>query len=187
MNRHALAIHRASRRGLLSLWFLCALLLLTSSLQAQRDERAVRAAFVYNLTKYVEWPQADKELVIGFVGEGGMGETLQRIVAGKTSDTRTLRVILDPADDQLERCDVVYVAYSSPKRTQTVLSKLRHKSTLSVGETGDFARAGGMVGLVRDADQIQIQVNLEAAQAAGLKISSRLLNLAVIVRRKGGS
>ena len=184
MTRLAPTSHRVPLRRTL-LWLLCAWLLLTTCLWAQHDERAVRAAFVYNLTKYVEWPQADKELIIGFVGEGGMGDTLQKIVAGKTSDTRKLRVILDPPDDQ--RCDIIYVAYSSPKKTQAVLSKLRHRSTLSVGETSDFTRDGGMVGLIRDSDQIQIQVNLEAAQAAGLKISSRLLNLAVIVRSKGGS
>jgi hypothetical protein len=57
---------------------------------------------------------------------------------------------------------------------------------LTVGESEDFIRDGGMVGLVRDADQIQIQVNLEATQAAGLRISSRLLSLAVVVRNKGG-
>src|SRR5438067_12155513 len=55
-----------------------------------RDERAVRAAYVFNLTKYVEWPERSNELVIGFVGAGPMGNILQNMLAGKTSEWRSI-------------------------------------------------------------------------------------------------
>lgn len=162
------------------------LILLTAPVFAQHDERAVRAAFVFHLTKYVEWQQTGNEIVIGFVGEGGMAETLHKVVNGKSSDSRTVRVLILPSDEQLSQCNLVYIAYPSRGKVQATLNKLRAKNVLTVGENDEFVRDGGMVGLVRDADQIQIQVNLEATQAAGLKISSRLLSLAVVVRNKGG-
>lgn len=165
----------------------CLLLLLPVSLAAQHDERSVRAAFVFHLTKYVEWPNPKNELVIGFAGDGTMGETLRKVLDGKNSDGRTLRVLLSPSDEQLQQCDLLYVAYSTRQKTRDVLSRLQGKNILTLGETGDFARDGGMVGLVRDADQIQIQINLVATQSAGFKLSSRVLNLAVIVRSKDGN
>lgn len=162
----------------------CALLvfLLVSPLFAQRDEGAVRAAFVFNLTKYVEWPNLGHELVIGFVGDSETGAVLQRVVSGKISGSRTIRVVISPSEEQLSRCNILYVGYSSAKKTQSILDKIRNKNILSVGESDHFAREGGMVGLVRDGDHIQIEVNLESVQSGGLKISSRLLNLAEIVR-----
>jgi len=156
-------------------------------LWAQHEERSVRAAFVYNLTKYVEWPHASKELVIGFVGDDGIGETLQKVLAGKSSQGRVIRVVLAPSDEELQGCDVVYVGYPSKEKIRGVLEKIRNKSILSVGESDHFALDGGMVGLVRVGDEIQIQVNLDAVQAGGLKISSRVLNLAVIARSGGGN
>jgi hypothetical protein len=162
-------------------------LLATPSLAQVRDERAVKVAFVFNLTKYVEWPRATNELVIGFVGDATMGETLEKMLAGKTSESRTIHVLLFPSDEQLEQCNVVYIADSSPKEILVALNKVRTKNILTVGDSDAFTREGGMVGLVTVGEQIQIQVNLQAALDSRLKISSRLLNLSTIVRTTPGA
>ena len=174
---------RISRRfGIVCLYWL---LLLATPLHAQHDERAVRAAFVFHLTQYVEWPNPGNELIIGLVGEDRMAATLQKVVDGKESDGRILRVVVSPTEEQLQQCSLVYFANGAQPKVRATLSKLKARNILTVGENEEFARDGGMIGLVRDADQIQIRINLQAAQAAGLKISSRLLNLAVIVRSSG--
>jgi len=180
--------HSCRWRGMARLWMTLATLILSTLApfaRGQQDERAVRAAFVYNLTKYVEWPQTGNELVVGFVGDSDMGGVLEKVLSGKTTDGKTVRVLRNPSNEQLQRCDIVYIGYSSPKKIQPILEKLRNKSILSVGEDEHFAGSGGIVGLVRTGDHIQIQINLEVAQQAGLKISSRLLNLAAIVRTTG--
>ncbi len=164
----------------------CLVLLLPASLAAQHQESSVRAAFVFQLTKYVELPHPKNELLIGFAGDGDMGETLRRVLDGKDSDGKILRVVLSPSDEQMQQCDLLYLAYSSRQNNLSALRRLQGKNVLTLGETEDFVRDGGMVGLVRDADQIQIYINLLATQAAGFKLSSRVLNLAVIVRSKGG-
>ena len=176
--------------GPLLLLLLCALhasVIRTPLLSAQmHDERLVRAAFVYNLTKYVSWPRSGNELVIGVIGEGSMGSLLARRLSGKTTDTRTIRVILAPSRQELHRCDIFYYAGESSDSRPAILTLARENSILTVGETAAFARQGGMIGLVRAGDQIQIHVNLEAVQEAKLKISAQLLNLSTIERTGKG-
>jgi hypothetical protein len=164
---------------------LCALLLPTIlflPLRSQElDERAIKVAYIFNLTKYVEWPHAGNQLVVGFVGDGPMGEALEKMLSGKTTGARSIRVVLSPKDDVLNQCDVVYIDYSSPKKTRATLDQLRSKSVLTVGDTESFPRDGGMIGLVRVGQQVHLQVNLDAVQRTQLKISSRVLSLATIV------
>jgi len=151
-----------------------------------QDESAVRAAFVFNLTKYVEWPHPGDEIVIGFVGDEHMGETLRKTLAGKTVESRPIRVVLSPTDDELQHCHLLYITHSSSKTLHAALDKVRSKGVLTVGDTDSFTREGGIIGLVRSGEQIQIQVNLEMAQESQLKISSRLLNLATLVKSAPG-
>jgi hypothetical protein len=145
------------------------------------DERAVRAAFVFNLTKYVEWPQKTDGMVIGFIGQDQTGEIFKKMLDGKTSDSRVIHVLLSPSDQDLARCSILYIADPS-KNVRAALDQVRGKSVLTVGDTEAFVREGGMIGLVTVGEQIQIQVSLETAQASRLKISSRLLNIATLVR-----
>lgn len=145
------------------------------------DERAVRAAFVFNLTKYVEWPQKTDEMVIGFIGQDQTGEIFKKMLDGKTSDSRVIRVLLSPSDQDLARCSILYIAEPSARNVRAALDQVRGKSILTVGDTEAFVREGGMIGLVTVGEQIQIRVSLETAQASRLKISSRLLNIAALV------
>lgn len=183
------------KRPSLSQWLglvVCAIAGLAPVLSARaesRDDRSVRAAYVFNLIKYVEWPTAKNELVIGFVGDAATGEVLETLLNGRTSGGRTIRVVPSPSDEDLARCSLLYIAEPDPKEMRRVLQKAKESSVLTIGETDSFARAGGMVALVNPGDHIQIEVNLEATQSAGIRISSRVLNLAVIVGsgQKGGN
>ncbi len=154
-----------------------------------RDERAVRAAYVFNLIKYVEWPSQDRELTIGLAGDAATGEVMEKLLNGRASDGETVRVVRSPSDEELAKCRVLYIADGQAGEALRFLEKVRGRSILTVGETEAFARAGGMIGLVNSGDHIQIEVNLDAAQSAGIRISSRVLNLATIVRtgQKGGN
>ncbi len=155
-------------------------------LHAQLDERAVRAAFVFNLTKYVSWPHSGERLVVGVIGEGSAGPDLKQVLEGKVSDGRRIMVVIHPSDTELRECDLLYVVEPSYARIRSILDRVSSRAVLTVGDTEQFTRAGGMVGLVRSGDQIEIQVNLEALRSRRLEMSSRLLNLAVIVSGSGG-
>jgi hypothetical protein len=173
-----------ARRGFfaISAALLCAALIAPPT-RAQFDEHAVRAAYIYNLTKYVAWPRTKGEITIGLVGGGGgMEEALMSVVNGKVVDGRRLRVVPHPVTTELKRCDIVYIANATLGRSQNVLGELHGLPTLTVGADDHFIRAGGMIGMIRTGDQIQLEINPEAALSAGLHISSRLLNIAIITR-----
>jgi hypothetical protein len=153
-----------------------------------KDEQAVKAAFVFNLTKYVEWPAgaAGNEIVIGFTGEGSMGVVLKQVLSGKTAGARTVRVIVEPAKEELPRCNILYISHASPQKIRAVLERIGSTKILTVGDTASFTQSGGAVGLVTAGDHVQIQINPAAAEAAQIKISSRLLSLATLVNQTGG-
>lgn len=168
-------------RGLFA--FLVFLLLIPGFTAAQsHDERSVKAAFVFNLTKYVEWPQPNSEMVIGYLGEEGTGEIFKKMLDGKRSGSQSIRVLLLPSTADLQRCQILYVAESSENKVRVALEQVRGKSVLTVGDTDSFIREGGMVGLITMGEQIQIKISLEVAQESRLKISSRLLSIATLVK-----
>jgi len=145
----------------------------------------VRVAYLYSLIKFVDWPAPQNDLLIGYVGTPGTGETLLKSLDGRKSDAHTLHVVLSPSDEMLERCEIIYFGDASPEDIRKTLAKVDGRPVLTLGETDSFPRRGGMVGLVKDEDHIEIVVNLELAQRSGVKISSRVLNLATIVRSGG--
>ncbi len=166
----------------------CVCLFSILSVAQAKDEQMVKAAFVFNLTKYVEWPAgaADNEIVIGFTGEGSMGQVLKQVLSGKVAGPRTVRVIIEPAKEDLQHCNILYIAHSSPQKIRAVLERIANRNVLTVGDTASFAKSGGAVGLVTAGDHVQIQINPAAAEAAQIKISSRLLSLATLVDQARG-
>ena len=165
--------------------FLSVCLFPPERLLAQQDERAVRAAYVFSLTKYVFWPNGHDHLLIGVVGDGDMGPVLKQVLDGKTSDGKNIRIAIHPSEAELHDCDILYVTDSPPAEIHAILRRIAGRSVLTVGETDRFVRAGGMVAMVRVGDQMQIEVNLIELRTAQLQMSSRLLRLAVIVAGDG--
>ena len=157
------------------------LALLLPAFPQSQDERAVRAAYVFNITKMVEWPAAKDRLIIGFFGAQETGEILRKLLEGKTSQSKPIYFLPLPSDDELPRCALIYFADSENEKIHAVISKLASTSVLTVGESDSFVRDGGMIGLVKVGQQIHMQMNLEAARRAGLKISPQLIGLAEIV------
>jgi hypothetical protein len=171
----------ASLQSLPRLLIACALFIVSTAgmLQAQQDERAVRAAFVYNLAKYVRWPNQTREITVCAAGSDNMGPLLKTVIDGKDIDGRPIHVLLQPVEANVSRCDIVYVSKAASTNTKTILARIRGTTILTVGEEDTFVGSGGMVGLVRIGDRMVLEVDLDTVRAAGLSISSRLLDLAV--------
>jgi hypothetical protein len=142
------------------------LLLICPVLAAQsQSELRVKAAYVFNLTKYVEWPAPSSQVVLCVVGEGPMVEALGEL-AGKLSDTRQIVVLPAASDGDFKRCDLAYVTNASPKKIESVVERFSGRSVLTVGETSSFTRVGGMMALLTVGERIEIEVNLQARQRA---------------------
>ncbi|MDD5564970.1 MAG: YfiR family protein [Thermoanaerobaculaceae bacterium] len=153
-------------------------------------EYAVKAAFVYNFAKFVEWPKRAPAalapaLRICVLGADPFGGVLDEIVAGKTIGERTMAVARVERVSETAGCAVVYVSASEGPRLRSVLAAFRGRPVLTVGDTDGFAEAGGIIGLFLEDNRVRFEINVEAADEAHLTISSRLLNLGRLVNGQG--
>jgi hypothetical protein len=171
---------RSPRRLVLTLG-LFGLLASGPNLEPQEDELSIRAAYLFNLTKYVDWPPSLKRIIVVVVGDDSTAAAIRQLLNNKVTDGRPVQVVVHPSDTDLRSCDVVYLDQSARSAAQSVREKLNGMRCITVGDNDRFVREGGMVGLVRSGDQIQIFVNVDATQREGVVLSSRLLNLAVLV------
>lgn len=152
---------------------------------AEFDEYAVKAAYLYNFAKYVEWPPGafadpDAPLLICIAGDNPFGDALASL-SGKTVESHPVEVRHLPAATGLDRCHIVFMSRAEQGRFRTVLDKLTRLPILTVSDISNFARVGGMIGLVEADQRIRFDINLLAARQANLKLSSQLLKLATIV------
>lgn len=153
-------------------------------------EYAVKAAFLYNFAHFVEWPSepaAPSPFVIGLLGEDPFGAALDKAVEGKTVRGRSLVVRRFAKLEDLAPCPILFVGASEAPRLSLVLARLRGSPVLVVGDADGFAREGGTVGFFIEDNRVRFEINLNAAGAAGLKVSSRLLAVARVVPSKPGS
>jgi hypothetical protein len=151
-------------------------------------EYEVKAAFIYNFARYVEWPQKSfrspaDPIAICVLGGDPMGHLLDEAVSGKTVEKHSLAVRRIAEIREAGTCQIVFFA-ASHKMPREALANLRMSGVLTVGETEGFARRGGIIGFrVEEGHHIRFDVNIEAARDANLRISSQLLSLATIVKR----
>ena len=142
-------------------------------------EYAVKAAFLYNFFKFVEWPAADERGVfeLCLMGEDPFGDALSSL-EGKQAQQRTVRITRNAATGQARSCHLLFIGEQAENRLASVLRALENAPVLTVGDTEGFVAAGGMIGLVMADNRVQVEINLRAVEKAGLKISSQLLKLA---------
>lgn len=181
----ALAFHRGkaflARRnllvGLISVW---ALFLHTPVAQAA-SEYQVKAAFLYNFAKFVDWPgdafKSGGPFVIGVVGDDPFGSDLDDTVSGKSIDDRRIEVKRFKRVSDIQSCHILFVCRSEKSRVDKILDKVSGSRTLTVGDMGQFLQRGGMINFIMEDQKVRFEINADSAQRAGLKISSKLLQL----------
>ena len=155
-------------------------------------EYEVKAAFVYNFAKFVEWPSsafADKDapLVFCIVGHDPFKGELEHIVDGRTANGRRIVVRDDINPTDGSACHLAFVPAAEDARVMRVVPALHSASgatILTVGETDEFAAAGGMIRLFIEAERVRFDIDTVSAERAGLKVSSHLLKLARDVRTR---
>ena len=127
---------------------------------------------------------APSALTICVLGEDPFGHDLDDIVRGQLAGDRTMAVRRLSQINREETCHVLFVGSPERERPERVIGTLRNAPMLTVSDGDDFAAAGGVIGLLIEDNKIRFDVNLEAAERAGLKISSKLLKLAKNVRER---
>jgi hypothetical protein len=120
-------------------------------------------------------------LTICIIGEDPFGSFLDETVRGESVGSRALAVRRYGRVEELKSCHIVFVSRMEHGRLDEVLASLKGRSVLTVGEVEGFASRGGMIRFVTDRNRIRFRINLEAAKAANLTLSSKLLRPAQIV------
>ena len=148
-------------------------------------EYQVKAAFLFNFAKFVEWPGSEPvsdPINLCIVGGDPFGGFLDQMVKGKVANGRTMEIKRIAATGKFESCQIAFIAAAERKLLPAILDSVGRAGVLTVGETEDFARRGGVISFFLDGNHVRFEVNVDAAERAGLKISSKLLNLAKIVK-----
>ena len=155
------------------------------------SEYLIKAGFIYNFAKLVEWPatafaQQDSPIVIGILGDDPFGATLDRIVANKKINGRGFAVKrLKWGKDikDLRDCNILFVSASEKEHIDSVVDAMKWLPILTIGDAPGFAKSGGIINFTLEDNKVRFEVNVEAAKHANLTISSRLLTLATIVQQ----
>jgi hypothetical protein len=156
---------------------------------APLKEHEVKLAFVYNFLKFVDWPEdafrsGDSPIVVYVVGKDSFGPELENVFRDKTVGNRRIEAKRVAPSDNLRACNVLFIAPMERRRMQAVFETIDSTSVLTVGETEDFCKIGGIINLINEANKIRFQINVDAARRARLKVHSTLLNLARIYREE---
>ena len=156
--------------------------------EAPPSEYRLKAAFIFNFAKFVEWPtsafaDAKSPFVIGVLGENPFGTDLEATVRGKSINEHPIVVKACPNLEEARATHILFVSTTEKKRFEEIFKSLRGTSVLTVGETERFTESGGLINFVSENNKIRFQINDPGAKAAGLKISSKLLSLAVPASR----
>jgi hypothetical protein len=151
-------------------------------------EPEIKAAYLYNFGRYVEWPgDASREFVIGVVGDSPVVAPVGTIAGSKKINGRTIVVRRFKTEKDFQQCQLLFVpAGQDAKLSTALLKKARETATLIVGEDADFALKHGHIGFYADQNSVKFEINSGSAEKAGLKISSKLLSLGRIVGQKQG-
>jgi uncharacterized protein DUF4154 len=154
-------------------------------------EYQVKAGFLYNFAKFIEWPapafaKAQTPYSICVLGPDPFGEDLDVAVGEATLHGRRLMVRRLADAKNAGGCHILFVSKTDPRKLPALLQALGNVPTLTVGENDEFIRAGGCLRFFFQGDLIRFEINLEATERARLKVSAKLLNLAKVVGKPPG-
>jgi hypothetical protein len=170
--------------------FIAALLLVGTGQAQQMQEYELKAGFLFNFVRFVEWPvdafvSHNDPLAICLYAEDPFQGAMERAVAGKTVGERAVVVRHVPDAGTAGGCHLLFVPASQDRHTRQISTEAAKQPVLLVGEASGFAERGGSVNFVLEGSRLRFQINPAAASDRGLKVSSKLLQLAIIVNGRG--
>lgn len=190
--RPAAFLHLARKTITLGmLLFLCAVPARTEA-QTQRPELTeyqVKALFLLNFTRYVEWPDEafatdDSPFVIGIAGQDPFDENLLRLVRDRVVNGRPIEVRNVDGPAEIRACHLLFIGLSERTRIEEILGHTGNRHMLTVGETPGFLERGGGINFMMRDDHVRFEINLHATRESNLRVRSQLLRVAEAVKNK---
>jgi hypothetical protein len=164
---------------------LTAALLPSAHAAPQVGEADVKAAYLFNFTRFVEWPAGtpapSNPFRLCVLADGTMTALIERTMTGEAVKGHTSETAVPASIEEARRCQILFVGRSEMSRARPMLAALRDDPVLTVSDAARFVETGGMIEFVRVDENVRFRVNLEAARRSHISISSRLLRVAVDV------
>ena len=170
-------------RGILRLAWPALLACLATAQSGPDKEHRVKAVFLYNFAQFVEWPDSafsgpKDSLVVGILGDDPFDDFLDEVVKGESVRDHPIEIKRFKRLEDVKHCHVLFICASEAARLNGQVAAFKERGILTVGESRDFLRQGGMILLANEGGKVRLKINLEAVQAAELSVSSKLLRLA---------
>jgi hypothetical protein len=151
--------------------------------QEERSEYEIKAAFLYNFAKFVEWPanvfpSTNSPIIVGILGQNVFGNDLEKTIRNRKVNNRGFQFKNFASAADATNCQILFISPSLKDDFPRILSTLNNASILTVSEVDGFIKAGGMINFTIQDKNVRFQISDEAAKKGGLKISSKLLSLA---------
>jgi hypothetical protein len=153
--------------------------------KASQSEYALKAVFVYNFCRFIDWPDSafaspNEPLIIGIIGDDPFGSLLNEAVEGEKYHNRPIRIDHFRTPGDIKRCHLLFVSHVGAGRLDPILAAVAGKNVVTVSETEDFLNRGGMITLTTEQNRVRLRINPAALHAANLAVSSKLLRVAEI-------
>lgn len=153
------------------------------------SEYQLKAVFLFNFAQFVEWPSSafetpESPLSMCVLGSDPFGQELESVMQGEAINGRSIEVRRHLSAEEARDCHVLFVNQSSSEELRNTLEQLRGEPVLTVGETTNFTRAGGVIRFFMEGSRVRLEVNPQAADAAQLRLSSKLLRSSQILAQR---
>lgn len=150
----------------------------------QTNEYRFHAMFIYNFTKYLQWPTSSakaNEFVIGIIGESEIMPELEKATLNKLASGQKIIIKKFSSVSEVSECNIIFVPEKQSKSMTDLLAKTQNTSTVIITEQPGMARKGSMINFIIRDSRWRFEINRTAAQEANIKVSGELLKLAILV------
>jgi hypothetical protein len=158
----------------------------SASALPQASPMEIRAAFVFNFAKFTEWPESavaeNAPIALCVIDDERASDLFRQVVKGRSVGTHGLAVRHLGLDDDVRACHVVYAPELDSNRASTLLAHVGTSAVLTISDYDQFARMGGVANFIVENGMVRFAINVDSVQRAQLRVSSRLLTLAKVVR-----
>jgi hypothetical protein len=173
---------RPSRLALIPVALVCALLASHVTRAQDVTESALKAAFIYNLAKFTEWPEetpAPRVFPMCVIGDSATAEALDRTVKGRQLSGQSISVTRLTAAGATRSCRLIYLSGIRKEQSAQILAGLKGAPVLTISDLDGFTESGGIVEFFFEHGQLRFRIGVESAKRSGLQLSAKILTLAV--------
>ncbi len=148
---------------------------------SQADDYKFHSLFIYNFTKYIQWPTSSGDFVIGVVGRSEITQKLEEMAQARTVGSQRIVIRSFPSAAAVDGCQMLFIPNSQSKALEELKDRAKKNNTLIITETPGLASKGSNINFVMKEGKWKFELNKQATEEAGIKVSSELAKLAIVV------